>query len=62
MDKYAKAIVGALVSGLSALGAALVDGQITSQEWIVVASAVVVALGLVWGVPNAPMVDDPDSR
>lgn len=52
MDKYAKAIMGGLTAGLSALGTALADGQVAATEWVVVAAAVVAGLGLVWGVPN----------
>ena len=53
MDRYAKAIVGAVMAGLGALGAALADSSITATEWVVVASAVLGALALVWAVPNA---------
>lgn len=49
---YAKAIVGALVAGLGALGTALTDGAVSAQEWVAVASATLVALGVVFGVPN----------
>lgn len=54
MDQYAKAIVAAVMAGLGALGTALADGSATATEWVVVASSVVAALALVWGVPNAP--------
>jgi hypothetical protein len=49
---YAKAIVAALISGLGALGTAYTDGEVSAQEWIAVASAFLVALGVVFGVPN----------
>lgn len=52
LKPYAKAIVGALVAGLGVLGTALTDGQVTSVEWVGVASATLVALAAVWGVPN----------
>ena len=52
MDRYAKAIMGALAGGLAALGTALADGQVTATEWVVVAAGAVAGLGLVWGVPN----------
>lgn len=52
MNKYAKAIVGALVAGLAALQTALLDDKVTTNEWIAVATAVVTALGLIWGVQN----------
>ena len=60
MDKYAKAIMGGLTAGLSALGTALADGQLTATEWVVVAAAVMAGLGLVWGVPNK--IDTPSSQ
>lgn len=52
MGKYAKAIVGALVAGLTALPPAL-DGGVTAAEWVVAAVGFLVALGTVWAVPNA---------
>lgn len=55
VDKYAKAIMGGLTSGLAALGTALTDGQITGVEWVAVAAALVAGLGFVWGVPNKPI-------
>jgi len=55
MSTIAKAIVGALIAALSALGAALTDGQVTATEWVVVATALLTGLGLVWAVPNAPV-------
>lgn len=55
MGKYAKAIVGALVAGLSSLQAALDDG-LTAQESIGAAIAALLALGVVWAVPNSPTV------
>lgn len=55
---YAKAIVGALVAGLGAAGTALTDGGVSAQEWVAVASATLVALGVVFGVPN----QDPDAE
>lgn len=51
--QYAKAILGALLAGLGATGTALTDGVITGAEWVVIGTAVVVAAGAVWGVPNA---------
>lgn len=52
MNKYAKAIVGAVMAGLAATGTALADGQVTAVEYTVIASAVVGALALIWAVPN----------
>lgn len=54
MDKYAKAVMGAAAAGLGALGTALADGAVTATEWVVVASAALAGLALVWGVPNRP--------
>jgi hypothetical protein len=49
--KYAKAIVGALVAGLSSVQASL-DGGVTPEEWCAVAIATLSALVVVWAVPN----------
>ena len=54
LNVYAKAIIAALVAGLGSLQVASADGHVTTAEWIQVASVTVAALGLVWGVPNAP--------
>lgn len=51
---YGKAVTGALVAGLGALGAALSDGAVSPVEAVTIASATVVALGAIWTVPNAP--------
>lgn len=50
--KIAKALVATLVAGLGALSTAMVDDRVTQGEWVTVATAAVVALGAVWGVPN----------
>jgi hypothetical protein len=50
--QYLKAVVGALVAGLGALATALADNAVAPIEWVTVASATLVALGAVWGVPN----------
>lgn len=52
MDKYAKAIVGAVMAFLGALGTALTDGSVTANEWVTIASFTVGALAVIWGVPN----------
>lgn len=54
MNKYAKAIVGAVVAALSAYQVAQADNVISTQEWVTIAVAFVTALGIVWGVPNSP--------
>lgn len=53
--KYAKAVVGALVAGLSALLPGLEDGALSGPEWVTAAVAALVALGAVWAVPNTPV-------
>lgn len=54
LKPYAKAIVGAAVAGLTALGTALADNQVTTVEWVGVAVATLGALGIVYAVPNKP--------
>ena len=51
---YAKAIVGALVSGLGSLGTALADGHLSAAEGAGVALATVVSFAAVYQVPNLP--------
>lgn len=52
----AKAVLAAVIAGLGALGASLVDdkslGDVTSGQWVAVALAFFVALAAVYGVPN----------
>ena len=54
MAEYRKAIIGALMAFLAALGTAMSDGTVTGIEWVIIAGAVVTGFGAVWGVPNAP--------
>lgn len=62
---YAKALIGALVAGLTALGTALADGELTAAEGVGCIVAALVALGAVYAVPNSGTVrvidgsDDP---
>lgn len=49
---YAKAITGAVLSGLGAAKLALSDDRITSAEWIDVATAAIAGLAIVWAIPN----------
>lgn len=51
--RIAKAIVGALVAGLTSLHQSLDDGGIVSQEWVAAGIAALVALAAVWAVPNS---------
>lgn len=56
MDRYAKAIVGAITASLTAAGAALAvgGGEIPAEGWVAIALAFVANIGMIWGVPNAP--------
>jgi hypothetical protein len=62
---YAKSLVAALIAGLGALQVALVDNNVSTTEWIVVASAFLTGLGITYAVPNtpkeAPAADLPDA-
>lgn len=51
---YAKAIVGGIVGGLTALGTALTDAVVTGPEYVVIALAVIAGTGFVYAVPNKP--------
>lgn len=56
--EYAKALVAALIAGLSSLATLLTSAhdnfsEITSTGWITVIVSTLVAAGAVWGVPNA---------
>lgn len=60
--QYMKAVVGALIAGLGALGTAMLNEHVTGQEWTVVAVAFLGALGVIWGVPNTPAPTAQHSR
>ena len=68
MEKYryaAKAVHGALVAGLAAVGTALADGEgISDLEWVGVAAAAVLAFGVVFQTTNTPPgpVPEPDAH
>jgi len=51
-DKYAKAIVGAIMAILTGLATALTDGHLSATEVVTMAIVGLGALGIVWGVPN----------
>lgn len=58
---YAKALVGALVAGLTALLPALADERLTSTEVVTAVIAFLVALGAVYAIPNRdPAADHQD--
>jgi CHASE2 domain-containing sensor protein len=48
-----KALVAAVMAGLSALAQALPDG-VTGGEWAIVGAAALTALVLTWSVTNGP--------
>lgn len=52
--QYYKAVVGALIAGLTALGTAAADGHVTKEEWIGVALAALATSTGVGIVTNAP--------
>lgn len=52
MMKYAKAVVAAIIAGLTALLPALDDSAVSAKEWVVVAVATLGALGITYAVPN----------
>jgi hypothetical protein len=50
---YLKALIAALVAGLSVIAASLTDGgALTLQDYVSAALAFLVALGAVFAVPN----------
>lgn len=58
VKEIAKALIAALLAGLSALAAYLVNdtslSDITAGQWVLVAIAFVGTLAVVWGIPNKP--------
>lgn len=58
MKEYRKAIVAALIAGLSVLVPAAQNG-VDLTEWLGAIAAAVTALGVVWAVPNAPADSTP---
>lgn len=53
-NPYAKAIIGALIAGLTTLGAVLADGTVHPAEWTAVAVSALTTLVGVHQVPNRP--------
>lgn len=49
----AKALAGGVVAGLGAAATAASDGEITSPEWWLIASAAAGSAYAVWRTPNA---------
>lgn len=67
LDRYAKAIVAAILAALGVMYKALLDERLSGVESVLIASAFFGNLLLVWAVPNAPKAllapkagDDPD--
>ncbi len=54
LKPYRKAIVAALVAGLTALYAAMADDVITAGEWVMIVLALLGGGGVTYAVPNAP--------
>lgn len=54
----AKALLAGLTAGVGAIATAAIDDKITPGEWWAGAAAALVALGLVYGVPNKTAVYD----
>lgn len=56
MQKYLKAIYGAVMAGLGATATAYAqgNGHIGWQAIIFIATTTLTALGVIWGVPNIP--------
>lgn len=54
MGSAAKALIGAVTAGLTALATAMTDGSVTGSEWIGVALAALGTLGAVYGIANKP--------
>lgn len=54
---YLKAVVAAVITGLTALSAYLVNdtslADLSAGQWVAVAIAFLIALGAVWAVPNS---------
>lgn len=51
---YAKAFIAAIVSFLTALSTALIDGSVNSQEWVTALIALFIGFGAVFAIPNRP--------
>lgn len=49
---YAKAFVAGAIAGLTSLGAALADNDVTTAEIVVVVVAFLSGLGITYAVPN----------
>lgn len=61
VQEQVKAVLGATLAGLTALGTALADGQVSSVEVVGIAVAVLATYGTVFGVSNAP-AEEPEGN
>ena len=50
-DKYAKAVIGAVVAGATVVVAALSDGVVTTNEILALVTATAGSFSVVWAVP-----------
>ena len=57
---YAKAIAAGLISGLTSLGTALIDGFVSPLEWVTIALSFILGTGLTYAVPNLPKESTPN--
>lgn len=57
IDQVTKSLTAAVVAGAGALQSANSDGNVTAAEWVWAAGMTIVALALVWAVPNTPTAD-----
>ena len=60
--EYAKAIVGAVVAGLTALAAAMDSSGVSAAEWVGVAVTTLATFGTVFATPNADPLGEPRRR
>jgi len=49
---YLKALVAALVAGLTVIATSMADGSLTAQDFVYASIAFLVGLGAVFSVPN----------
>lgn len=61
MQKYLKAVYGAVAAGLGSFAVAVSDNVVSTQEWVTVAIVAFSALGVIWGVPNLPQATPPQA-
>lgn len=56
LKPYLKTVVASVGTAAYAIGAALSDDKVTNSEWVSIATAVAITLG-VFQVPNKPAYD-----